>query len=353
MIDKLSKRVLMIGNYLISPRHNRNVWQALAERLPSVGWEVRVTSTKESQILRLLDMLTTIVIKRKQYDLAQIDVFSGKAFIFAECCAKVLRLIKKPIVLTLHGGGLPSFASQHPERVTKLLSLASKVVTPSPFLQQSLSKYQNEIMVIPNGIDIAAIAYKLRNSFSSDLIWVRAFHQTYNPELAVKVLSSLVKEYPKAKLTMVGPDKGDGSLQAVNTIAKNLGVEDHLTILPAVPYEEVPSLLDQADIFINTTNYDTAPRSLLEAMANGVCVVSTDVGGIPWMITNCEDGLLVPPEDELAMVNAIKFLLEDPEFASRTSQNARRTAERHDWSKVIPEWDNLFAELLERVNGKN
>lgn len=343
----------MIGNYLTSPRHNRNVWQALAERLPSVGWEVLVTSTKESQILRLLDMLTTIVTKRHQYDLAQIDVFSGKAFIYAECCARLLSIFHKPIVLTLHGGGLPSFANQYPIRVSKLLSLASEVVTPSPFLQQSLNKYHSRIKVIPNGIDISTIPYKARKFLSPNLIWVRAFHQTYNPELAVKVLSSLSTDYPNTRLTMVGPDKGDGSLKAVNSLAKKLGVVDRLIILPAVRYEEVPSLLDQADIFINTTNYDTAPRSLLEAMANGACVVSTNVGGIPWMITNFQEGLLVPPEDELAMVNAIKSLLEEPEVAVRISQNARKTAERHDWSKVIPEWDNLFSEVLAGNHGQN
>ena len=346
-------KILMIGNYLTSPRHNKNVWQALAEQLPSMGWDVLVTSTKESQILRLLDMLTTIVIKRHQYDLAQIDVFSGKAFIYAECCARLVKLFKKPVLLTLHGGGLPSFASHHPKRVANLLSLATVVVTPSPFLQQSLHKYHGQIKVIPNGIDISAISYKDRNSFSPKLIWVRAFHQTYNPELAVRVLARMKMNYPNTQLTMVGPDKGDGSLQAVDSLAKKLGVDDHLNILPAVPYEEVPSLLDQADIFINTTNYDTAPRSLLEAMAAGVCVVSTNVGGIPWMITNFEDGLLVPPEDEVAMVDGIKSLLEDPEFARRISHNARRTAERHDWSSVILEWDDLFSDVMAGKHGEN
>lgn len=343
----------MIGNYLNSPRHNKNVWQALAERLPSLGWEVHITSTKESQVLRLLDMLTTIVNKRNQYNLAQIDVFSGKAFIFAECCARLLKIFYKPIVLTLHGGGLPSFAKQYPDRVAKLLSKATEVITPSPFLQQSLSNFHDQIKVIPNGIDISSIAYKPRNSFSPNLIWVRAFHQTYNPELAVRVLSILIADYPNARLTMVGPDKGDGSLQAVNSLAATLGVQDHLNILPAVPYEKVPSLLDQADIFINTTNYDTAPRSLLEAMSNGVCVVSTNVGGIPWMVTDFQDGMLVPPEDELAMVDSIKILLEDHELAITISQNARRTAELHDWSNVIPEWDNLFSKVLAGNHGKN
>lgn len=338
--------ILLIGNYLVSPRHNKNVWQALAERLPEVGWDVCVTSTKESQILRLLDMLTTIVVARNVYDLAQIDVFSGKAFIYAEWCTKLLRLLNKKVILTLHGGGLPSFAMQHPHRVAGLLSQASMVVTPSPFLQLSLSKYHNQIKVIPNGIEISTIAYKVRDSIRPNLIWVRAFHQTYNPELAVRVLASLSTDYSDAQLTMVGPDKGDGSLLAVIALAAECGVQDRLIIVPAVSYDKVPALLDQADIFINTTNYDTAPRSLLEAMANGVCVVSTNVGGIPWMVTNFHDGLLVPPEDDLAMVGAIQSLLEDPELATRISKNARQTAEQHNWSNVIPEWDKLFSETL-------
>lgn len=318
-----------------------------------MGWQVLTTSTKESQVLRLQDMLTTIFAKRNEYDLAQIDVFSGRAFIYAEYCSRLLKVVKKPFVLTLHGGGLPAFAERHPCRVSRLLYLASEVITPSPYLQQSLGKYHRHIRVIPNGIDISSIPYKPRELISSKIIWIRAFHQTYNPELAVKVLSNLLKKHPNSQLTMVGPDKGDGSLQAVESLAVRLGVHDRVKILAAVPYEEVPSLLEKADIFINTTNYDTAPRSILEAMANGACVVSTNVGGIPWMITNLKDGLLVDPGDEVAMAYAIRTLIEHPELARLISQTARQTAERHDWSNVIPEWNYLFSEVLARVNGKN
>jgi len=177
-----------------------------------VGWDVITTSSKESQFLRLLDMLADIIFRRKDYDLAQIDVFSGKAFIFAECCAGLLHLYHKPIILTLHGGGLPAFAEQFPKRVSRLFSLAAEVITPSPFLQQSLSFFCNSIRVIPNGIDLSQIPFKQRDIFSPKLIWVRAFHETYNPELAIRVLSGLSAGFPDARLIMAGPDKGDGSL---------------------------------------------------------------------------------------------------------------------------------------------
>ena len=71
------------------------------------------------------------------------------------------------------------------------------------------------------------------------------------------------------------------------------------------------------------------------------------------MISNLKDGLLVEPGDEVAMANAIRNLLEHPDLATRISLTARRTAEVHDWSNVIPEWNNLFSEVLIRINGKN
>ncbi len=106
--------ILMIGNYLSQPKHNRNIWNDLSERLAGAGWGVITTSRQENKVLRLLDMLQTILFKRKQYALAQIDVFSGAAFTFARSCAWLLRLLKKPYVLTLHGGGLPIFAANIP-----------------------------------------------------------------------------------------------------------------------------------------------------------------------------------------------------------------------------------------------
>lgn len=342
----------MIGNYLASPRHNRNVWQALAERLPSVGWEVIITSSREIQVLRLMDMLWTVFKQRENYDLAQIDVFSGKAFVFAESCATLLRFLGKKYVLTLHGGGLPEFSSRHPKRVASLLMSANKVVTPSHFLQEALKNISSDIAYIPNAIEISDSLYRQRSSLSPRLIWVRAFHHIYNPALAIRVLNLVIKEFPDAFLTMVGPDKGDGSLSQVQALVEHLRLSDHVKIIQGVSNEAIPGLLDTSDIFLNTTNYDTAPRSLLEAMGNGLCVVSTNVGGLPWLILDRIDGLLVPPQDEMAMAAAVIFLLKTPELAAHISLNARHKAEDHDWAEILPQWGELLNHMLSGPDGK-
>jgi len=343
----------MIGNYLSQPRHNRNIWNDLSERLAGDGWGVITTSRQENQLLRLLDMLQTILFRRKHYALAQIDVFSGRAFIFAELCSGLLNWLNKPVLLNLHGGGLLDFAREHPRRVTALLKKASLVVTPSPFIQQGLHAFHPDIRIVRNPIDISKAIFRPRSELQARLIWVRAFHAVYNPMLAVRVVHQLVNEFPAVHLTMIGPDKGDGSLNLTVKEAYALGVEERIEIISGIAHELIAENMDRADIFINTTNYDVAPRSVLEAMACGLCVVSTNVGGMVWLVEDEQDGLLVPPDDAEAMASAIKRLLIDSTLASCLNVNARRKAENVDWSIILPQWETILTTVLKAgVHGK-
>lgn len=336
----------MIGSYLPSPKYNKNIWHFLAERLRSSGWYVITISSQEKQILRLIDMFLSVMKHRNKYDIAQIDVFSGKAFIYAYTCSILLHRLKKPIVLTLHGGGLPDFCARFPNHIRRLLNRANVVVTPSPYLQKSLGQFRSDIRLIPNPIDLSEAIFRLRIDIKPTMIWVRAFHEIYNPSLLARVLHQLNEEFPDLQCFMLGPDKGDGSLQEMLSTAHTLGVDTKIIIVGPISHSEIPFWLDKADIFINTTNYDTAPRSVLEAMANGLCVVSTNVGGIPYIIHNQENGLLVSPNDHYAMAAAVRKILLDTTLAQRISSGARNTAEKANWSIILPQWEELFQEVF-------
>jgi glycosyltransferase involved in cell wall biosynthesis len=127
--------------------------------------------------------------------------------------------------------------------------------------------YRDDLLLIPNAIDLDSYPFKLRRGAASRLIWLRAFHEIYNPVLAVRVLSRLARELPEIHLTMIGPDKGDGSLQRARQEAESLGVSANVTFLGAVPKQQVPEKLADADIFLNTSNVDNTPVSVMEAMA--------------------------------------------------------------------------------------
>lgn len=351
MPEKTKPALLMISNFLQATRHNKNVWHYLAQRLEQRGYQVLTVSSKENRVLRLLDMLWTAWCRRRSYDLAQIDVFSGKAFIFAEACTALLGWIQKPIILTLHGGALPEFSQRHPRRVRRLLQAAAAVVTPSPYLMNELVRFRANIRLIPNPIDLDASIFRVREHPQPKLIWVRAFHKVYNPTLAVEVVAALADSFPDISLTMIGPDKADGSLEQVLERARALGVSDCITIIPGVPHHEIPTWLDGADIFINTSNYDTSPRSLVEAMANGLCIVTTDVGGIPYLVEDHQEALLVPPSKTQLMSEAVRKILSDPTLAARLSGNARSKTRQYDWPSILQTWESLFIEVRERSYG--
>jgi glycosyltransferase involved in cell wall biosynthesis len=89
---------------------------------------------------------------------------------------------------------------------------------------------------------------------------------------------------------------------------------------------------------------------VLEAMASGVCVVSTDVGGIPYLIEHDRDALLVPPDNPQAMADAVARLLDDSQLADRLSREARLKVERFDWGPIMGEWRSLLASTAAKAS---
>lgn len=337
--------VLLVSNFLSASGGSRGVCEELAARLSASGAFVLTTSDQTAKIPRLLDMLRTAFVERKNYAAAQVDVYSGPAFIWAEMVCALLSWLGKPFILSLHGGNLPDFARRNPGRVRRLLHSANAVTTPSRYLQEKLSSFRPDIRMLPNALDIAHYPTRLRKTVQPSLVWLRTFHDIYNPALAAEVVGRLIRKFPRVNLTMVGPDKSDGSLQRTKEAATKLDVHDHICFPGGVPKLEVPAWLNAADIFLNTTNVDNMPVSVLEAMACGLCIISTNVGGLPYLLSDGEDALLVPPNDAAAMTAAVERLLTEPRLALRLSGNARKKAENHDWNILLPQWKELFQSI--------
>lgn len=336
---------LIVSNFLSRTLGNRAVCEDLAENLRRRGWPVLTTSARAVRVARVGEMVSTAIAARRRYQVAQVDVFSGAAFLWAEAACVALRLARRPFVLSLHGGNLPAFAGQYPNRVAKLLQSARAVTAPSPHLRDSLRPFRRDIALLPNALDLSAFRFRLRRRAKPRLMWLRAFHCKYNPGLAVRVLASLTDEFPDVTLTMIGPDRGDGSLGETRRLATQLGVEDRLTLPGAVSRPQLARQLANGDIFLNTTAYESFGVSVMEAAALGLCVVSTNVGALPSIWTDSRDALLVPPNDAAAMAGAVRRILVDPSLAAGLSRRGRQRAERCDRSLVMPRWETLLRSI--------
>jgi len=335
--------VLVVSNFLSVVGKSRGYAEDLSDRFERHGRAVIRTSSRPERARRMLDMVQTTWRARASYDIAIVDVFSGPSFAWAEAVTLELRLLRKPYVLVLHGGSLPEFAQRWPRRVRRLLRGARRVIAPSAYLAGALSAYCDRIEIVPNATEVARFTYRRRVRAEPRMIWVRAMHAIYNPVLAVEVLAAIRARHAAATLTMVGTDK-DGSLARVEQRADELGVRNAVRCVGGVTSREIPALLAGADIFLNTTNVDNTPLSVLEAMATGLCIVSTSVGGIPYLLRNGETALLVPPNDAPAMAAAVERIHADDGLAAALSANARAAAEQRDWPVVLASWDRVLAE---------
>jgi L-malate glycosyltransferase len=345
-------RLLIVGNFLSSHGASRGVCEDLAPRLRESGWQVITTSSRRFRLARLADMLSTVWSRRRDYDVAQVDVYSGPSFVWAEAVCWLLRRIDRPYVLTLHGGGLPGFARANPRRVHSLLHSAVAVTAPSPYLLKQMAVYRRDIRLIPNGLDVRA--HEPRESqVQPKLTWLRAYHHIYNPTLAVRTVARLKPEFAGIRLTMAGPDRQDSSKEATIAMVASLGMQHHIKIEDGIAKTSVPGFLATGDIFLNTTNVDNTPVTVLEAMASGMCVVSTDVGGIPDLLRSGEDSLLVPPDDEAAMASAVRRLLADCALAGRIRKAALDKVRQFDWKVVLPQWQHVLTSAAKAPNLRN
>ena len=343
--------ILIIGNFLSQSSSIQSVGEELAKQLSGAGWTVITASHRTNRLLRLLDMVSTIWQRRDEYSMASVEVYSGRAFLWAEVACWALRIANKPYLLTLHGGDLPKFAHRWPGRLTRLLGGAAVVTAPSAYLIKQMQPYRADLQLIPNAIDLSRYHFRQRLQPIPFLVWLRAFHYIYNPLMAVEVLASLRREFPDATLAMIGPDKGDGSLQAVIQRVNKLGLDDAIEIPGPISKDKVPEWLDRGDIFINTTNVDNTPVTVLEAMACGMCVVSTNVGGIPYLLENEIDSILISKGDARGMTLSISSILKDQAFAQQLSDNAHQRVKQFGWEHILPKWEALFRETTNKVNG--
>lgn len=332
--------LLYIGNNLKSPRSLLTETQNLGEAFRKIVYNIKAASDKTLKFLRLVEMLRLIERILKTSPFFLIDTYGALNFYYAYLVAKACQFYKLDYIPILHGGNLPTRLGESKGLSHSLFGNAKMNVAPSQFLYRIFNRAGfDNLQIIPNAIELNKFPFKKRKSFLPKMLWVRRFQGRYNPMMAIKVLEQLKKEYPSAELCMVGPEK-DGSLQKCKEYAEKHDLKVIFT--GKLKKKEWAKVSADYDIFLNSTNIDNTPISVIEAMALGLAIVSTDVGGMKDLIDHQENGVLVPWKNERSMVKAVKSLLEDQIRTAQMTLNAREKVSNFDWEKVKHNWNELL-----------
>ncbi|OUR93389.1 glycosyl transferase family 1 [Flavobacteriales bacterium 34_180_T64] len=334
------KRILYVGNNLKSKNSNVSSIQVLGSLLKQEGYTLHFASSKVNKVLRLLDMMFTFFKYQRHVDYVIIDTYSTHNFYYALIISQLCRLFKVNYITSLNGGNLPARLKRDPFLCGLIFNNSYVNVTPSLYLKDAFENYgYPNLVYIPNTIVIDNYTIAPKSFDTIKLLWVRSFAKIYNPTMAIIVLKTLIDKGYTAELCMVGPDS-DGTLQDVIEFANELKVP--VTITGKLPKSEWIALAKNYNIFINTTNFDNMPVSVIEAMALGLAIVSTNVGGIPYLLANEVDGLLVQKNDMAEMVNAILNIVTHQADTKRRILNARHKVEFFDWETIKQKWNAVL-----------
>jgi L-malate glycosyltransferase len=335
------KQILYIGNKLEKHGASPTSVDTLPKLLKNEGFTFNAISSIKNKPLRFLHMLWYVIMNLRRRDLVLIDTYSTSNFWYAVTCGYFCKLFGIPYIFILHGGNLKARFKRSSEFILNIFRQAKACVVPSDFFREELKEFNfQNLKHIPNSIELSYYGFHERTYVKPHLLWVRAFDEVYRPELAIKVLESLQEKYPEAELCMVGPAKDD-SFKRLKKLVKQKNLPVHFK--GKLTKKRWTELSRKYDIFLNTTSVDNTPVSLLEAMALGLPVVSTNVGGIPYLIDDHDNGLLVEPDNPESMVSAIETLLTNPELAQKISKTGRARVEKYDWKKVKPLWIALLS----------
>ena len=337
MVERDPPRLLLAGPMLgVNPGWVTTQGEILANLLAGAGYPVQTTSPVIGRAGRLADTVRSLVAWRKSYDLVILSVFGGPGFYMADATSRLARWLGKPMITVLHGGSLPRLAYRRGGWVRRVLGRAAIIVAPSNFLAEFARQLGLAVAVIPNVIALQDYPFRLRSQVKPRLLWMRTFEEIYHPEMAVEVLNLVRQAAPQARLTMAG-QKGD-RLEATRALAGQIGLDGTVRFA---------GFLDQAgksrefaghDIFLNTNHVDNTPVSVLEAAAFGLPVVATQVGGVPYLLENEKNALLVADNDTQAMAAGVLRLLREDGLAEKLSRNGRVLAEASAWENVLPAW---------------
>lgn len=287
----------------------------------------------------MADMLQTVVRNKNWADVVIIDTYSTINFYYAVIVGFLCRKFNIPYIPILRGGNLPERLEKSKKLCQTLFKNAYKNVVPSAYLFEAFkNKNIQNLIYIPNTIPLENYDFKKREKVTYRLFWVRSFAALYNPEMALEVVETLQNEGKNVSLCMVGPDKG--SMEKCEKIAREKGLS--VTFTGLLDKKSWHKLSEEYDIFINTTNFDNTPISVIEAMALGLPVVSTDVGGLPFLIENAVTGILTPAKDAQTMADAITALVQNPDKMQHIANQARRQVEEFDWEVAKYKWNELL-----------
>jgi len=380
-MNKIDKKTILILSCFYTPfeggaeRYVKEITQRLKEKynfLILTSWLSRKTPKKEIkdeiEIFRLglgfqFDKyLYPILAPFKSFFISH-DILHAVLESYAGLALLIYKIFNKktPTLLTLQTGrvSIPYFLFK------KIHQVPDKIQAISNTLAERAKKFgAKNVEVVPNGVTLNK--FKIRNSkFKMKgklglkdqfvIMTIARLEKVKGIEYlieAMEILNSKFKIQPQPISNGLGQNSklfiiGDGSeRKKLENLVENLNLQEKVKFFGQILNEKIPEFLASANCFVLPSVSEGFGIVILEAMAAGVPVIATNVGGIPDIIENGKNGILVEPKNPEAIVKAIIKIFSDSQFAQKLVQNANANLTRYDWDNIAQKINLIYQELL-------
>ena len=286
-----------------------------------------------------------LLIQVPRHDIVHTFSASYLSFLLAPTPAILIaRLFRKKIVLNYRSGEAEDHLRSWPRTAVPILKLADELIVPSQYLVDVFRKFGLRATPVPNIIDPSRFRFHERQPLRPIFLSNRNLYPLYNVACILRAFARIQEKFPEAKLIIAG----DGiQRRSLEVLARKLKLQ-HVEFRGRVAPHKMNELYDEAHIFLNSSDIDNMPGSILESFASGVPVVSTSAGGIRCIVSHGRNGLLVPRNDHEAMASWAIRLLESPELAASIARNAYEDSAAYTWAAVREKWLAAYERLAAR-----
>lgn len=312
-------------------------------RLPGVLRKLQEIKYVRTLVTTLL-YWAQLLLRVGKYDL--IHVFSASYYSYLLSAAPAIiigKLYGKRTILNYRSGEAEDHLENWRWTAVPTIRLADRIVVPSGYLVDVFARFGLRASVVSNIIELDQFRFRERRPLRPVFLTSRLLEPLYNVGCVLRAFAIIQKRFPEASLVVAG----DGSERpALERLARELGLRN-TEFIGAVPFEKMAGLCDRADIYLNAPNLDNMPSSITECLASGMPVVTTNAGGIPYIVKHEETCLMVERNDHEAMAAAAVRLLEDSDLASAIARKGLESCRQYRWDAVRGAWLKLYHELAQ------
>jgi glycosyltransferase involved in cell wall biosynthesis len=279
----------------------------------------------------------------RRYDVIHVFSASYLSFVLAPTPAILIgKLYRRKVLLNYHSGE----AEDHLRRWRSAIStirLADCIVVPSEYLVRIFAAFGIKARAIANQIDTSQFRFRQRRPLRPVFLSNRNLESHYGVDRVLRAFAMIQSKVRQAQLTVAG----DGSQnRALKALASKLELKN-TTFIGRVDPASIVDIYDAADVYLNASEIDNQPLSILEAFSCGLPIVTTGAGGIPDMVRDGETGMVVPCGDYAGIAERALCLLDHPELAEPMVERARNECLQYRWEAVRDAWMKVYVSIDE------